>query len=103
MITNYREIGIALLLCFLDMYIVRLLLVKFCFSWKIRCICLICFFISGSGGFSYLHEPLWWIGMITSKYIHQGLSFLYLIIYYYFTKRVCFVLFTMSMCIVQCK
>ncbi|VAH31618.1 unnamed protein product [Triticum turgidum subsp. durum] len=21
-----------------------------------------------SGGYSYLYEPLWWIGMVTSKY-----------------------------------
>lgn len=25
------------------------------------------FFVSGSGGFSYLLEPLWWAGMIASK------------------------------------
>jgi hypothetical protein len=23
---------------------------------------------AGSGGHSYLYEPLWWLGMITSKY-----------------------------------
>ena len=23
--------------------------------------------VAGSGGYSYLYEPLWWAGMITSK------------------------------------
>lgn len=31
------------------------------------------FILQGSGGFSYLIEPLWWLGMITSKYIAQTL------------------------------
>jgi hypothetical protein len=27
----------------------------------------LCFAIAGVGGYSYLSEPLWWAGMITSK------------------------------------
>lgn len=28
-------------------------------------------FPSGSGGYSYLYEPLWWVGMITSEFVHS--------------------------------
>lgn len=43
-------------------------------SWAIVADVLDKFFVlTGSGGYSYLYEPLWWIGMITSE--------LYLILY----------------------
>lgn len=30
---------------------------------------LLLLFFSGVGGYSYLYEPLWWVGMITSEYV----------------------------------
>lgn len=36
--------------------------------------------ISGVGGYSYLLEPLWWIGMITSKFFSFVMHYVILII-----------------------
>lgn len=31
-------------------------------------------FMAGVGGYSYLYEPLWWAGMITSKFTSLNTS-----------------------------
>lgn len=41
------------------------------FSFSKRYGCLVEFFVlnnTGVGGYTYLLEPLWWVGMVTSKY-----------------------------------
>lgn len=41
-------------------------------GYNLYCIAFPC---SGSGGHSYLYEPMWWAGMITSKYGAEPVGF----------------------------
>lgn len=66
------SIGIIYVNMFFSLFFILFILLLICLRIKnqvvlMALIVVYCLYKVGSGGFSYLYEPLWWLGMIASK------------------------------------
>lgn len=65
-LTCFRAAGVLLLLC-MSWFWLSCHTFSICDKEAMRSNLSLLLLVAGVGGYSYLYEPLWWVGMITSE------------------------------------